>query len=77
VQLVCVRVLRLFFEKNIFYLFVEYFKAIQSALRDPSLIPIIQAQIVQCEKTINLCRIKDRSDQVMMIHVELRFPSRS
>ncbi len=67
----------LFFKRIIFCLFVEYFKAIQSTLHDPSLISIIQAQIVQCEKTINFYRLKDRSEQVDGDHdLDLRFPSR-
>ncbi|CAF3383330.1 unnamed protein product [Rotaria sp. Silwood1] len=43
---------------------IEYFKTIQNTLQDNSLISIIQAQIVQCEKMIHLCRLKDRSEQV-------------
>ncbi|CAF1609667.1 unnamed protein product [Adineta ricciae] len=42
---------------------IEYFKAIQNTLRDDSLIATIQAQIVQCEKTIHFYRLKDPVEQ--------------
>ena len=42
----------------------DYFRAIQNALDDPHLISIIDAQIEQCEKTIHLCQLKDRAEQV-------------
>ncbi|CAF3639705.1 unnamed protein product [Rotaria sordida] len=44
---------------------IEYFKATQNTLQDNSLISIIQAQIVQCEKMIHFCRLKDRSEQAI------------
>ena len=45
-------------------LLLEYFKAVQITLTEPSLISILQAQIVQCEKSIHLCQLKDRAEQV-------------
>ena len=48
-------------------LFIEYFKAIQSTLQEDSLILIIQAQILQCEKAIHYYRLKDRAEQVQFI----------
>jgi hypothetical protein len=53
-----------YFKKECLVYFIEYFKAIQNNLQDDSLISIIQAQIVQCEKTIHFYRLKDRSEQV-------------
>ncbi|UJR10360.1 hypothetical protein I4U23_014565 [Adineta vaga] len=46
---------------------IECFKAIQSSLHDNNLQSTIQAQIVQCNKTIQLCRLKDRSEQAIKL----------
>ncbi|CAF3527642.1 unnamed protein product [Rotaria socialis] len=46
---------------------IEYFKAIQLNLNDNNLVSILEAQIVQCEKTIDLCRLKDRSEQALKV----------
>lgn len=50
--------------RSFFFFFLEYFKAVQITLTEPSLISILQAQIVQCEKSIHLCQLKDRAEQV-------------
>ena len=42
----------------------ECFKTMQNSLSDENLRLIIQAQITQCDKTIQVCRLKDRSEQV-------------
>jgi len=42
--------------------FVEYFQAVEKTLTDTSLIVIVQAQIVDCERTIH--RSKHQNDQV-------------
>ncbi|CAF2388961.1 unnamed protein product [Rotaria sp. Silwood2] len=43
---------------------IEYFKTIQNTLNDDNLKSIIEAQIIQCEKAINLYHLKDQSEQV-------------
>ncbi|CAF0845664.1 unnamed protein product [Rotaria sordida] len=46
---------------------IEYFKAVQNNLNDDNLKSIIEAQIIQCEKTIHLCLLKDRSEQAIKL----------
>ncbi|CAF0847212.1 unnamed protein product [Adineta ricciae] len=46
---------------------IECFKAIQNSLSDENLRFTIQAQITQCNKTIQVCRLKDRSEQAIKL----------
>lgn len=43
---------------------IEFFKSVQNSFDDKYLISIIDAQIEQCEKTIHLCQLKDRAEQI-------------
>ena len=43
---------------------VDHFQTIRDELHDEHLKSVIQVQIEHCEKTINLCRLKDRSEKV-------------
>ncbi|UJR35763.1 hypothetical protein I4U23_028511 [Adineta vaga] len=46
---------------------IEYFKAIKNTLQDDNLSANIQAQIVQCEKTIHFYRLKDRAEEALKV----------
>lgn len=57
-----------------FSMFLEDFKAVEMTLTDPSLISIIQAQIIQCEKAVQLCQLKEQADQVKLRSFKRSFP---
>lgn len=49
-------------EKTFFFL--DFFEIIQKSLDEQHLKSIVAAQIEQCRKTIHLCQLKDRAEQV-------------
>ncbi|CAF1163708.1 unnamed protein product [Adineta steineri] len=44
---------------------IKCFQEIQNTLQNDNLISVLKPQIIQCEKAIHLCRLKDRSEQVI------------